>query len=229
MRGLAFSGGKDSWACLLLEEDLSTLPVIWVNTGKNYPEALESIETARALCGNFVEVVVDRDLQNEYKGLPSDIVPISWTLEGQACTKQRSVKVQSYMMCCYENIAAPMYQKAQELGITELVMGQRNQEKYKSTSRNGDIVFGIKRLHPIEHWSDKQVFDFLSERMDVPAHFTINHSSLDCFDCTAYRKESKDRVEFTRVTHPLLYQHYYQRDFELKRAIEESLGESYGD
>ena len=65
MIALAFSGGKDSWACLHLMQDKIDV-VLWVNTGKNYPEALESINLAKSMSKSFIEIKSDRDAQKTF-------------------------------------------------------------------------------------------------------------------------------------------------------------------
>lgn len=222
--GLAFSGGKDSWACLWLNKDrLKDIVVIWINSGKNYPEMLETIELAKSICPNFIELIVDRDGQNEFHGLPSDVVPINWTRTGQDVTCKKSVQIQSYLNCCYENIAVPLNSFCKKNGITHLITGQRNDEGHKASSRNFDVIEGITRLHPIEEWTAKQVINFVAQHMELPSHFLFNHSSMDCYDCTAYATESKDRIDYMRTVHPKLYAEYSHRNNELKAALLESL------
>lgn len=221
-RGLAFSGGKDSWACLLLEPDISNVTVIWVNTGKNYPELLMTVEKARAMCPNFVEVKTDREAQNLREGIPADVVPINWTRLGQQMAGEKPIAVQSYLGCCYENISGPLHSTAKALGITHLVRGQRLEEGHKSPARDGMVVDGITYIQPIEGWTKSQVMAFLDERMEIPDHFALQHSSMDCYDCTAYAKESKDRVEWMRVKHPDLYRRYFNRAKALQSAISEA-------
>jgi hypothetical protein len=58
--------------------------------------------------------------------------------------------------------------------------------------------------------------------MEVPKHYSIAHSSLDCYDCTAFRKVSKDRVRFTAAKHPGMYQEYAHRLDLLNRALAEA-------
>ena len=196
---LAFSGGKDSWACLWLNKDrLADIKVLWINTGKNYPELLATIEKAKALCPNFVEITVDRKGQNDYHGIPADVVPINWTRYGQSQTKHKSVMIQSYLNCCYENIGANLQEYCKRFGIVELIRGQRNNESHKSIARNGDVIDGITYLQPIETWTSSQVLDFVGKHMELPDHFKFKHSSMDCYDCTAYASESKDRIEHTK-------------------------------
>src|SRR5687767_12018420 len=69
---LWFSGGKDSMACLyLLRDRLSEIAVLWANTGKNYPELLQTVAHAKAMCPHFIEVKTDRDAQWREHGIAS--------------------------------------------------------------------------------------------------------------------------------------------------------------
>jgi phosphoadenosine phosphosulfate reductase len=221
---LAFSGGKDSWACLWLNKDrLDDIIVVWVDTGKNYPEMLETIEKAKAICPNFVTVFTDRAGQNVAHGIPSDVVPINWTTGGQIIEGEKSILIQSYLQCCFENISKPIFDFCHANGVTHLIHGQRNEEGHKSPARNGDIVAGITRIHPIEDWSRQQVVDFVALHMPLPEHFKFNHSSMDCYDCTAFSAQSKDRVSFTKAMHPDLYQEYEVRKIAINEALHQSI------
>ena len=223
---LAFSGGKDSWACLWMNKArLHEITVIWINTGKNYPEMLATIDKAKALCPNFVEVLVDRDGQNAYNGLPSDVVPINWTRHGQEITSKKPVMVQSYIQCCAENIGMNLQEYCKIHGITHLIRGQRNDENHKSSARHGSIIEGIVYEQPIENWTSQQVLDYVATFMDLPNHFKFKHSSMDCFDCTAFTRESKDRIEYTKKHHPDLHKIYDERKQLLQSALIESLKE----
>lgn len=223
MRVLAFSGGKDSMACLhLFRETLDC--AIYVDTGKAYPETWDMVRYAESLIPVII-VRTDQDAQNRRDGLPADIVPINWTRLGQSVTKPRPTMIQSYLACCFENIAYPLLAKSKEIGATEIVYGQRNDENHRATSRDGDVVEGMVRLHPIEHWTEKMVLEYLSAMMDVPKHYAIKHSSLDCYDCTAYRQDSQDRLDFTRINYPDLYQNYAHRRAQLTQSLAEALQE----
>lgn len=223
MIGLAFSGGKDSWACLWLNKDkLPEITVIWVNTGKNYPELLETIEKAKLMCPNFIELTVDRDGQNAYNGLPADVVPVNWTRMGQVFTGDKAVTVQPYFQCCYENIGRNLQKFCKDVGITELIRGQRLSEAHKSPARDGSVVDGITYRQPIENWSEAQVTEYVGRHMDLPTHFRFAHSSMDCYDCTAYTKESQDRIGYMETHHPVLFQEYKVRKDQLDQALSEA-------
>jgi len=219
MLGLAFSGGKDSLACWYIYRSKDPI-VIWVNTGKVYPETLALVNEIRAECSEFIEVKTNQQAQNDEFGLPADCVPINHTLYGMNFTGQQTVKVQSYLGCCAENKSLPLMKAAKERGITHLIRGQRNDEAYISTAKNGDMVEGITFVQPIEDWTTEQVKAFLlTQRPRLPEHFDIEHSSLDCYDCTAYACHSSDRVEWMKSAYPDLYAQYDVRWQALKSAL----------
>lgn len=221
MRVLAFSGGKDSMACLhLLKDSLDC--AIYVDTGKSYPETAAMVRYASQLV-LVITVYTNRAEQNEREGIPADVVPVDWTRIGQMVTGRKPVMIQNYLSCCWENISFPLIAKAKDIGATEIVYGQRNNESHKSTSRNGDTVEGMIRLHPIEDWTSDQVMAYLSTKMAIPEHYKIKHSSLDCYDCTAFKKDSLDRVEFTRGKYPEMYLDYSRRASLLNQALIESI------
>lgn len=222
--GLAFSGGKDSWAALLLNKDrLHKIQVMWVDSGKNYPELLESIALAESMCPHFVRIKVDRDGQNAHWGIPADVVPINFTRLGQEMGGKKDILVQPHIQCCYENRSVPLFRYAELHGIKEIIFGQRNDDQQKSTARDGTIVNGIKRLHPIETWKEDQVLFFVSQHMELPKHFQFKHSSMDCYDCTAYKTETKDIRQYRASAYPDLEVKYAIRNDALTKALVEEL------
>lgn len=208
-------------ACLhLLRSELDG--AIYVDTGFAYPETLALVDYAAGIVPMHV-VKTDRRAQNEAEGIPSDVVPIDWTRQGQMFSAPKNVTIQSYLGCCYQNIAAPLLAKAQELRATHLYYGQRNDEGHRSPARDGDVVGGIVRRQPLEGWTAAEVLAYLATKMEVPAHYAISHSSLDCWDCTAFRRESADRIEWMREKHPDLHARYAPRAAALQQALTEAL------
>ena len=218
MLGLAFSGGKDSLACWYLYKDQNPI-VFWANTGKAYPETVDLVNKIKSEAVEFIEVVSDQKGQIAAFGFPSDIVPVDNTKDGMLLTKQKPVMVQSYHNCCYQNISKPLMDAFKQRGITQLIRGQRIDESHKSTARHGSIVDGIMFIQPIETWSKEQVFAFLRTQGELPEHYAIEHSSLDCYDCTAYLNHSADRVAYTKEKHPKLYEEYKISMEKLKSAV----------
>lgn len=222
--GLAFSGGKDSLACLLLnKERLNEITVFWVNMGKAYPETLRIIDYVKSISPNFVEIETSQQFQNDANGLPSDVVPVNWTVFGQQLTGKKNVTIQSYLQCCYENKAKPLNDCAKSMGISHMIRGQRNDDCHKSTAKDGDVVDGITYIHPIESWTTTFVLEFIAQNMETPAHFNLGHTSLDCFDCTAYQKETKDVSSYRELNHPELHKKYLARKEQLDSVLREAL------
>lgn len=223
-KGLAFSGGKDSWACLwLLEKELADIDVIWINTEKNFPEVLQTIERAKLLCPNFHEVKTNQDANLKEWGLPTEVIAEDWTRIGHLITGEKSTLVQSYIQCCYANISHPMHVAAKKLGVEILVRGQRSEEAHKGASVNGTVVNGLRYQHPIENWSAQEVLTYLTTKMELPEHFRFQHSSMDCYDCTAFRKDHKDRQAHFKATYPLLYTDYRKKLSEVDMTIHTAL------
>ena len=221
MKALAFSGGKDSMACLhLLRDELDC--AIFVDSGFAYPETLALVDYAKTIVRTVI-VRSDRAGQNKSEGVPADVVPIDWTRLGHALSGAKDVMVQSYLGCCYENLFVPLHAEAKRMGVTRLYIGQRSEEAHKSQLQSGAVVDGIERIYPIEDWTEAQVFSYLAEKMTVPAHYRIRHSSLDCYDCTAYREDSQDRVQWTKIKHPLFYAAYASRARALDDAVAQAM------
>lgn len=193
---LQFSGGKDSLACLHLWEDmLDETVVLWVNTGAAYPETIRQMERVAARVPHFKEVRTDQPANIEQYGLPADVVPTINTSWGRLSTSEPGPKIQSYIDCCAGNIWIPMHNAVREMGLTRIVRGQRNDERRTSPIRSGQIVDGIEYVFPLQDWSREQVMEYLRNvGADIPGYYEHEQTSRDCWSCTAYLDESRDRI-----------------------------------
>lgn len=208
-------------ACLyLMRPELDNIAVLWANTGKNYPELLRTVAQARTMCPHFIEIETDRDRQWRDHGIPSDIVPVDWTVMGQVFAGAKPVTVQSYLGCCYMNITGPLIAKAVEIGATTLISGKRSDDNHKHPSKSGSLVQGFTLIHPVEDWTAAEVLLYLSQQMgELPAHYALEHSSMDCYDCTAFAAHSTDRIRYMRERHPKFYMEFSEKLALLNEAI----------
>ncbi len=207
MIALHFSGGKDSLACLYLNRNrLGDILVMWLDTGKNFPCVLETIKRARAMCPNWETVHSDQDAVLREFGMPSDVVPVDSTAGAQQFVQRRGLKVQNYLDCCSRSQWMPLWRASMARGVTEIIRGQRADELHKAPVTDGQIVDGVKISLPVEKWSGAEVLRYLKQQMgELPEHLLLDHSSMDCSDCTAYWPALRNRREFVRLNYPEMH------------------------
>jgi 3'-phosphoadenosine 5'-phosphosulfate sulfotransferase (PAPS reductase)/FAD synthetase len=205
---LMFSGGKDSIACLhLIKNYLDKTTVVWVNTGASFPEIEALMEETRQQVPHFLEIKTNQPESIKSKGYPVDVVPVNYTVLGQSVTSIKDFKVRSYFECCAENFWLPCDAEVRKLGITGVIRGQRQSESHRAPIKSGYVENGIEYNFPIETWSDNEVIDYLkSKDVVIDERLSMSHSSLDCWNCTAYMAESKDRFNYIKKHHPAKYQ-----------------------
>ena len=205
---LMFSGGKDSIACLhLIKNYLDKTTVVWVNTGASFPEIEALMEKTRQQVPHFLEIKTNQPESIKSKGYPVDVVPVNYTVLGQSVTSIKDFKVRSYFECCAENFWLPCDAEVRKLGITGVIRGQRQSEGHRAPIKSGYVENGIEYNFPIESWSDSEVIDYLkSKDVVIDERLSMSHSSLDCWNCTAYMAESKDRFNYIKKHHPTKYQ-----------------------
>lgn len=222
---LMFSGGKDSIACLhLLEEYLDRTTVIWINTQANFPEINDLMDGVKQLVPRFLEVVTDQPASIKANGYPTDVLPINFTAFGQSCTSIKSIKLRSYVECCNENLWQPAQEMLKDLKFTGVIRGQRLEEDHKSSVPSGYIEDGIEYIFPINDWSEQQVYEYLTEKgVPLDDRLKMTHSSLDCWNCTAYLNSSQERMEYVKVKHPEKFKQVIGIIKEIDTAITEEL------
>ena len=205
---LMFSGGKDSLACLHLVKDyLDKTVVVWVNTGANFPEIEQMMREIKAIVTHFHEIKTDQPSSIKANGYPVDVVPVNYTNLGQSVTSIKDFKVRSYFECCSENFWIPCDAEMRKLGVTGIIRGQRNNEGHRAPIKSGHVENGIEYLLPIEDWKDSEVIDYLrSKNVIIDERLSMAHSSLDCWNCTAYMAESSERFKYIKKHHPSKYE-----------------------
>jgi len=222
---LQFSGGKDSLACLyLLKEQWDDLTVVWMNPGAPWPQTVEQMEEIKQLVPHFLEITGDVFGQNAVYGLPSDLIPMTNSLQGQIARGKRITTIQSWMNCCGMNIWGPMHDKMLELKPERIYRGQRKEEKYTSLVTSGIKIEGIEYILPLEDWTEEQVDQFLlAEGVRIPEFYQHSDKSLDCWHCTAYLDERKRQILWLKEIFPEKYRVVANSLVEIRAAVEEKL------
>jgi phosphoadenosine phosphosulfate reductase len=206
---LFFSGGKDSIACLeLLRPYLDRIAVIWVNTGSNFPEVEECVTKVALEVPNFIEIPTNQAWSIEIHGYPADVVPVNFTKLGQDVTNPKDIMFRSYLECCNENLWSPAYAKVKELGITGVIRGQRADEGHRAPIKSGYVADGIEYFFPLQDWSNEDVNKYLEKQgVEMTERLMMrSHTSLDCWNCTAFTENSVERMEYMKKHHPVKHQ-----------------------
>lgn len=203
---IQFSGGKDSLATLyLLRNWWDKVTVYYLNAGAPFPETTRTINRVRNQVPHFVEIMGNQPEVIAEHGMPSDIVPANNTALGIYLSGDGAgVKIQDRYSCCARSIMHPLQQRMEDDGITLIIRGQRNAEKLKARTRDGDVVGGFELLLPIEHWTDDDVLNYLNATgVPVPDFYESMTTSHECVNCTAYLELGM--AKYLRDKHPDLY------------------------
>lgn len=192
------SGGKDSLAALLHLNWHNSVDftILIVDTGKMHEDVKETIRNVLvqiAFMGKVVWLESDRDGNWLEYGLPTDVLPVDSSVEGLRHNTGRQIKLQSKFSCCYRNIMLPIQHYARAIGSNCIIRGNKKSDTLRDEYAGGAILDGITYLNPIEDWNDEKVRLYLRENLDnYSAHLDLEHSSIDCIDCTAYIDERYD-------------------------------------
>ena len=189
---LAFSGGKDSLACLHLCQDYrDNITVVWVNTGAAFPHMVEFIR--RATEGfNFVELKSDQAAWIAQQGLPADMIPVAnsiWRDPGNP--KPSQTLLQPWTLCCLKLRTEPVLNYLWRSGATLLLHGQRR-------SDGGGFIIDsmpgarVEICKLIWEWSDDDILDYIGKHgIELPEQYADGvMSSVDCWNCTALGDDS---------------------------------------
>ena len=213
---LQFSGGKDSLACLELTRPWwNKILVVWASAGDELPETFELMNKVKKTVPNFVMVRGNSDLDQMSIGWPVDMLPHNSTPVGMMMAPDsQSPKLVLRYECCARNIWQPMERVIKQFGATHVINGQRNDEKNRNTvAINGASIDGICFIRPLQHWKEKDVFNFLkASNIEIPHQYTYGFPSGDCAHCTAFLEENLGKLRYLQDFHPA-------KAIELKRRL----------
>lgn len=219
---LAFSGGKDSTACVyLLKDRLDDITIYHVDAGDMLPEMRDGVARVEAFAPHFVRINTDVAGWIAENGLPSDLVPYASHPIGRACGQARTPLVSRYD-CCFANLMWPLVKRVHEDGNTLLIRGVKKSDLPRLPAVSGDVIEGsaIEIYHPIEDWSDEQVFSFLAlQGVQLPRFYEQHTQGLDCARCSGWWSER--RGAYLKQYYPELWAEY---DARLQLVINEIAG-----
>jgi 3'-phosphoadenosine 5'-phosphosulfate sulfotransferase (PAPS reductase)/FAD synthetase len=207
---LAYSGGKDSLACVyLLKDYLDRITVYHVDAGDELPELREAVAHVEAMAPHFVRVTTDVKGWIAANGLPSDLVPYSAHILGHAMGEGRTRLVPRYD-CCHANRAGPLLARIKDDGNTMMITGVRLDDMASMPAHDGDMVDGMEIFYPLYKWTAKDVLAYLAHvGAPLPAFYPELPHGLDCGGCSAWWNDQ--RAPYLRRKHPELYQQYHER------------------
>lgn len=219
---LQFSGGKDSLAVLeLMRPYLDRITVYWCNSGDPLPEHAAFVRAIGASLPRFIEIEGRVKEVVATMGMPSDIVPFASSNSARILGVLEGTPLNDRYACCYKSIMEPMHERMLADGITLVIRGQKDADRLKGMVRSGEVDdFGMEHLHPIEAWTDAEVFDFLGRSgVEMPDHYGFGIGrSLDCALCTAWLEENRGAYLLER--HPDLYLAYKNRIMRIAAAVQ---------
>jgi 3'-phosphoadenosine 5'-phosphosulfate sulfotransferase (PAPS reductase)/FAD synthetase len=221
---LMFSGGKDSLALLELTRPYwSRTPFIWVDTGATLPEIRALMVKVQEAVPYFLVVHSDQPRQIAAHGHPVDTLPVWHTSLGQSIGGPQSIKLQSWADCCNSNLWQPSWDYLKSLGLKAVFRGQRNDDRLRAPTRSGDVLDGVELIYPIQDWSTEQVLQLLDDAGWNDERLQLDHSSLDCWSCTAFIGKTNDRLEYLRKHHPDKARQVYRTLKEIRVVLQEQI------
>ena len=206
------SFGKDSVVVLYFAREVDPdIPVLWANTGVEFPEVIKFARKLTKEWGlNLIEVKPIKTFWQcvrEY-GFP-------WP---RKVKMKNRYKAPGTPRCCYWMKEKPIKEKIHELGLEATMTGLTWDESYNrkwSLIRNGDWFFSKKRkywfIHPIAYWNTFEVWMFIEEN-DIP--FCPIYEKIErigCRTCTAHFGWEKQMAQVS----PKLYNYIMKKMREL--------------
>lgn len=170
--GIGFSGGTDSLVLLHLALPIITdkQPIIFVNTGHQFPKTYEFISKIikEWKIKNYHEV---RAPENKFEQMKE-----KYGLKTPEFTE----------ICCGYHKIAPLMNAIQSLRLNAFMNGIRGVEHEE---RAKESIFspreGHFRVHPILFWKQEEVLEYV-KMFDIPVNplYAEGYTSLGCIHCT---------------------------------------------
>jgi phosphoadenosine phosphosulfate reductase len=162
---------------LVAEVDPAT-PVLFLETGKHFPETLEYARTLEK----------QLDLKNVYWLTPDEEILNRIDADGQLWQSQPN-------RCCWLRKVEPLNRAVEEMGIKALITGRK---RYQTAERAEMQAIeqdenGVFRINPLATWSREQM-DEVIKKHGIPPHPLLKKGfrSIGCAPCTQPVIEGQD-------------------------------------
>ena len=156
------------------------IPVILIDTGYLFPETYAFVEQLRQRLGLNLKVYTPRLTAAMQEALYGKL----WEQGEEGLTKYHQI-----------NKIEPMQRALRELGATAWLAGLRaDQTDYRQALQRVTVQDGIYKVHPILHWTGRDVHAYLTEH-DLPYHPLLEKGYVSVGDVHSTRKVGEDEHE----------------------------------
>ncbi len=211
---VAFSGGKDSLVALHLALQLKPdIPVLFVNTGIEFPESLEYIEQLKEdwKLNNFYEANAKVNFWRltEEQGLP--VAGRGNTTFMSDLSEQAGVKLSN--SCCHRMKETPARQFYREHKTEGVVTGLRVSESMMRKMNFADYgalryssTYGTLISWPLYAWLDDDIFNYI-DRYELPQNpiYEMGYKRVGCWACLQDMFYKDSRLFTLQKEHPNMY------------------------
>ncbi|MEZ5690038.1 MAG: phosphoadenylyl-sulfate reductase [Rickettsiales bacterium] len=176
---LISSFGADAALLLAMVAEIdSKIPVLFLETGKHFPETLEYVETLKSKLG----------LQNLRFLTPAPEMLNRIDPKGELWNVNPD-------RCCWLRKVEPLERAVEEMGIKALITGRKQyQNSNRSTLQTIELDDkNIFRINPLANWNkERQKQEFAARNLPEHPLVSRGYPSIGCAPCTSVVKAGED-------------------------------------